>query len=287
MKHLLIIIIPALLLSSCISFHVTEKDLFNVNKVSRLNSDIKTEEVYFNTTDSVELYGWFVRCNNARGTFLYFGGDGYYIWNRFTPDIINALTSLKMNLMLIDYRGYGRSSGSPSIGGLYNDGYSAYIYLLSRGDIDTACIVVYGHSFGAFVATRVANAFPVSGIVLEGAISNAPDMRDAALENNAPWYIRWLVNIDADSAVLSLDNINEVNRMNCPMLILTGEKDNIAPPAMGKKIFETASSPVKSFIVIPDGEHKNLYFTNEGGRRDNYIKALSKFLDNVFSTQKH
>jgi fermentation-respiration switch protein FrsA (DUF1100 family) len=285
MKRLLIILTLPLLFSSCISYHITEKDLFKINKISRLNNDVHLEEIYFTTTDSVNIYGWFIKHKNARGTLLYFGGDGFFLWNSLTPDVINMLTSFKMNLMLIDYRGYGRSEGNPTIQGIYNDGNSTYKYLCSRGDVDSTRIIVYGHSLGTIVAIRLGNTSPVAGVVLEGVISNTKEMRDVALKYNAPWYLRWLVTIDADSVVMSLDNIKQVNNLNCPLLVVTGEKDNIAPPEMGKKVFEAAYSSIKRFEIIPNGEHKDLYFSNKGGRRDFYIKVLSKYLDDILGEQ--
>jgi fermentation-respiration switch protein FrsA (DUF1100 family) len=286
LKNLPLILISSFLFSSCISYHIAEKDLFSVSKVSKLSKDVQLEEINFTTSDSVNLYGWFSKTNNARGTFLYFGGNGFYVWNRLTPDIINVLTGLKMNLMLIDYRGFGKSGGTPSISGIYEDGYATYRYLCSRTDIDSTRIIVYGHSLGTFVATQVAKAYPVAGVILEGAISNAPDMRDAALQKNAPWYIRWLVNIDADSAVMRLDNTKQVKDMNCPLLVITGEKDDVAPPWQGKKIFETAPGPVKKFEIIPKGEHKDLYISNNDGRRDYYIRVLSKYLDDILGKEQ-
>ncbi|MBI2418463.1 MAG: alpha/beta hydrolase [Ignavibacteriales bacterium] len=260
--------------------------MFKINKVSKLNKDIQLEEVYFSTTDSVTLYGWFLKHKNARGTFLYLGGDGFYLWNRLTPDVINTLTSMELNLMLIDYRGYGRSEGTPTIQGIYKDGYSAYHYLCSRQDIDSTRIIVYGHSLGTFVATRVGNTCPVAGVVLEGAISNTSEMRDIALKNNAPWYLRWLVTINADSAVLSLDNIGQVKYLKCPVLVVTGENDNITPPEMGKRIY-TAAPGLKKFLeIIPKGEHKDLYFNNIDGRRVAYLKILSKYINSVLGEQK-
>jgi fermentation-respiration switch protein FrsA (DUF1100 family) len=84
---------------------------------------------------------------------------------------------------------------------------------------------------------------------------------------------------------MSLDNIKQVNHLNKPLLVVTGEKDNIAPPEMGKKVFEAASSSIKRFEIIPHGEHKDLYFSNGDGRRDFYIKVLSKYLDDVLDKQ--
>ncbi len=283
-KFYIVIFIP-FILSSCISFHISEKDLFNNRKISELNNDISLEENKIITSDNVKLHTWFVKHNNARGTFIYFGGDGFSLWNRLTPDVINILTQFKMNLMLIDYRGYGKSEGVPTIQGIYNDSFAAYKYVCSRKDIDSTKIIVYGHSLGTFVATQLSNAFPVAGVILEAGISNTSEMKDVALEQNAPWYLRWLVSIDADSTVINLNNLKQVKMLNSPILLVTGEKDNISPPEMGKKIWEVASSSNKRFEIIKNGEHKNLYFNNKGGRRDNYIKVVSEFIDDVLGAQ--
>jgi uncharacterized protein len=285
MKNTFLIFILSLLFSSCISYHVTEKDLFKINKVSKLNNNVSLEEVYFTTSDSVKLCGWFIKHKDSRGTLLYFGGDGFYLWNRLTPDVINVLTSLKMNLMLIDYRGYGRSEGEPSVKGIYEDGSATYKYLCSRKDIDSTRIILYGHSLGTFVAVHLANNSHTAGVVLEGVISSTTEMKDVALENNAPWYLRWLVNIDADSIVTGLDNLKQMPYIRQPLLVITGEKDNIAPPQMAQRVYQAAASSVKRFEIVPNGEHKDLYFSNKDGRRDYYNKALSNYLDSVLGTQ--
>ncbi len=285
MKYFLTILILTFILPSCISYHIAEKDLFNINKVSKLNDDIKLEEVYFETSDSLQLYGWFVKHNNPRGTFLYFGGDGFYLWNRLTPDVINMLTSFNMNLLLIDYRGYGRSEGSPTIQGIYKDGEAAYKYLCSRNDVDSTKIILYGHSLGTFVAVHLGSIHTTAGIILEAPISNASEMSDAVLNHYAPWYIRWLVNISADSTVLNLDNIKQIQKIKQPLLVITGSEDNLAPPKMGKKVYNAAHSSIKRFKIIPNGQHKNLYFNNKGGRREFFINAVSEYLNDVLNTK--
>ncbi|MGE5682119.1 MAG: alpha/beta hydrolase [Bacillota bacterium] len=285
MKHLLTVVLFSLFFSSCISYQIAEKDIFNSKKVSRLNDDLHFEDVYFPTSDSIKLNGWFIRGEKARGTILYFGGNGYYMMNRTTFDAINMFTDLKMNLMIVDYRGSGRSEGSPTIRGIYEDGFSAYKYLCSRKDIDTSKIVVYGHSLGSFVAMKVGCTHPVAGIILEGGISNSLDMRDAVLKASAPWYLRWLVKLDVDSTILGLDNVNEARSLKKPLLVITGEKDNIALPEMGRKIYDSAGSSFKRFEIVPNGEHPDLYFTKTDGRRDYYLKTLSRYLDEVFGKE--
>ncbi|MGE5431391.1 MAG: alpha/beta hydrolase [Syntrophomonadaceae bacterium] len=279
------VIIFSLLFSSCISYQIAEKDIFNSKKVSRLNDNLYFEDVYFTTSDSLRLNGWFIRSDEARGTLLFFGGNGYYMMNRTTFDAINMFTDLKMNLFIIDYRGSGRSEGSPTIQGIYEDGLSAYKYLCSRKDLDTSKIIVYGHSLGSFVAMRVGCTYPVAGVILEGGISNSLDMRDAVLKASAPWYLRWLVRLDADSTILGLDNVKQARNLKKPLLVITGEKDNIAPSEFGRKIYDSAASSLKRFEIVPNGEHPDLYFTKTDGRRDYYLKALSKYLDEVFGKE--
>lgn len=285
LKSLLLVVSFSLLFSSCITYQIAEKDIFNSKKVSRLNDKLHFEDVYFQTSDNLKLNGWFIRSEEARGTLLYFGGNGYYMMNRTTFDAINMFTDLKMNLMIIDYRGSGRSEGSPTIQGIYEDGISAYKYLCSRKDLDTSKIIVYGHSMGSFVAMKVGCTYPVAGVILEGGISNSLDMRDAALKASAPWYLRWLVRLDADSTILGLDNIKQARNLKKPLLAITGEKDNIAPPEFGRKICDSTVSTYKRFEIVPDGEHPDLYFTKTDRRRDYYIKALSKYLDEVLGKE--
>ena len=185
-----------------------------------------------------------------------------------------------MNLMLIDYRGYGLSEGSPTIKGIYKDSEATYKYLRSRDDVDSTKIILYGHSLGAFVTTNLAKKYTFAGLVLEGAISNATEMKDAALQAKAPWYIRWLVTIDADSSVLALNNLEQVKEIEIPLLIITGEKADLAPPTMGEEIMINAKSENKEFVIIPNWGHKNLCLSKDGSR-SKFNDVLSKFLDSV------
>ena len=285
MKYLLAIFILPVLLSSCISYHITEKDLFNSNKVSKLNEGLLLKEIYFETSDSVKLCGWFIKNDKAKGTFLYFGGNGFYLWNRLTPDVINTLTSFNMNLFLIDYRGFGRSEGTPTIQGLYNDGEAAYKYLCSRNDVDPTKIIVYGHSYGTFVALHVCNMHNVAGAVLQSPISNAQDMSDAVLKYYAPWYLRWLVSLSADSTVMNLDNLKQVHTIKQPILIFTGSNDKLTPPAMGQEVYDAALSTDKTLEIIPNGEHNDLFFSNKDGRRDYFIEVVNKYLKSIFDNK--
>lgn len=280
MRQILFFLVISILLSSCIPYHFSESDIFRARKVSKLNEGVVIKAVKFKTSDDIEISGRFAKVKNAKGTILYFGGNGFSLRNRSTNDVINFFTNLQINLMLIDYRGYGLSEGSPTIQGIYKDSEAAYKYLRSRDDVDSTKIILYGHSLGAFVATNLAKKYTFSGLVLEGAISNATEMKDAALQAIAPWYIRWLVTIDADSSVLALNNLEQVKEIKIPLLVITGEKDDLAPPAMGREIMINAKSKNKKFVIIPNWGHKSLWLSKDGSR-SKFNDVLSKFLDSV------
>jgi hypothetical protein len=280
MKQILIFLFLLFTFSCCIDYHITEKNLFYPRKVAKLDSKLQLEEVNFTTSDSVQINGWFIKQPHPEGTILFFGGNGFYIWSSYIFDIINTLSIFKMNILLIDYRGYDRSTGIPTINGIFEDGASAYRYLCSRKDLDSTRIIIYGHSFGSFVATRVGSIFPVAGVILEGGISNTSEMKDIYLKLNAPWYLRWIFNVEADSIVLSIDNLAQVRHLSKPLLIVTGANDQVAPPEMGKELYDSSASILKWFEIIKNGEHNDLYITNDG-RRENYIAVVSKFLNEV------
>jgi hypothetical protein len=99
-----IIVCLCLSLSSCISYHIVEKDVFYPRSIARLDQRLALEDVYLTTSDSIHLNAWFVKHPHAEGTMLYFGGNGFSLWNRVTSDVINTLSGFNMNVLLIDYR---------------------------------------------------------------------------------------------------------------------------------------------------------------------------------------
>jgi dipeptidyl aminopeptidase/acylaminoacyl peptidase len=283
MKIKLLFLILCFSFSSCIPYRIAEKELFHARKVTKLSDSLSIEDVYFTTSDSIKLNAWFIKQHNAKGTILYFGGNGFLLFSNFTLNVINTLSSFNMNILLIDYRGYGRSEGTPTLQGIYEDGRAAYKYLCSRPDVDSSRIIIYGHSLGTLVAAKIGCSQSAAGVILEGAISNAIEMKDA-VKSNTPWYVRWFVNLSADSSVLTIDNIQQVQHLTKPLLVIVGENDNLTPPEMGQKVCDAAASSNKRCEIIPKGEHSDLYFTDDG-RRDIYIKVVSRFLNSIFAVK--
>lgn len=273
-------IVLTMTLTSCVSRRIAEKDILYPVKIANLSDKLTLEDVTVVTDDSIHLDSWFVKNPNATGTILYCGGNGFSLHHRLTFDIINVLTGSRKNLLMFDYRGYGRSEGVTTLKGIQKDGEAALRYLCSRPDVNSRRIVLYGHSLGTFVALRLGISAPVSAVILQSPMTNAPEMKDALVRANVPWYARWLVRGDLDPNVLKLDNLEFISQSTVPLLILTGENDILTPVEMGRKLYEAGTSKQKRFEVVPRADHDDLFFTNDQ-RKQYYVKTVTEFLDSV------
>ena len=104
------------------------------------------EDVYFPAEKGIELNGWYIPSDSARGVILFCHGNAGNISDRL--DYIELFDSLGMDVFIFDYRGYGRSAGSPGEKGTYADADAAWIYLTETRNIDPESIVVIGRSLG-------------------------------------------------------------------------------------------------------------------------------------------
>ncbi|RMF62160.1 MAG: alpha/beta hydrolase, partial [Calditrichaeota bacterium] len=109
---------------------------------------LQAEDCFFKTSDGLTLHGWFVPHEAALGTLLWCHGNAGNLADRF--DNLLRLSHLPVNVFIFDYRGYGRSEGSPSENGIYLDAEAAYDYLRSRG-LRSERIIIFGRSLGGAV----------------------------------------------------------------------------------------------------------------------------------------
>jgi len=134
------------------------------------NYNLQYEEVLFSSKDGTNLYGWFILViGDAIGTIIYFHGNYGNLTYYFKQ--IYWLPSYGFNLFTFDYRGYGRSGGTPDRSGIYEDCVAAIEYMISRRDIDNGKIFVFAQSLGgANAITTIANNdfSGIGAIALEG-----------------------------------------------------------------------------------------------------------------------
>ncbi len=203
------------------------------------------EEVYFSAEDGVRLHGWFIPAPSARLNLLYFHGNAGNISGRV--DKIALLRTLGFNVLVFDYRGYGRSAGKPSELGLYRDGRAAYDLLAGRKDVGRLPIVLYGASLGGAVAVDVATHRRPAALITEETFTNAGDMARVYY----PVVPTFLLS-------LRLDSDRKLASIICPKLFIHSPQDEIVPMAVGRKLFAAAAGP-KEFLEV-EGGHNEIFF---------------------------
>ena len=216
------------------------------------------EDAWFAAVDGTRLHGWYVPLPQPRAVVLFCHGNGgnVALW----ADVLRILHDrMGVTAMGFDYRGYGRSQGTPSEAGVLADARAARTWLARRAGIAENRIVLMGRSLGGAVAVDLA-ADGARGLVLESTFTSMPEVGHAAL----PWLpVRTVMRTQ-------LNSLAKIRNYHGPLLQSHGTADRLIPYAMGRQLFEAANEP-KQFVAIPGGDHND-------PQTDEYYAALFAFL---------
>jgi fermentation-respiration switch protein FrsA (DUF1100 family) len=226
---------------------------------------LTSEEAPLTTEDGVGIHAWFLPVRDSRLTVLFASGNAGNISHRL--DRARLLQShLRTDVLLFDYRGYGRSAGSPDEEGTYRDARAAWRYLTETRGTPPERLILFGESLGAAVVLDLAISRPCRALILESPFTSIRDMAAAVL----PFFpVGPLLRT-------RYDNLAKIPRLHVPLLLLHGEADEIVPFAQARRLFSAAPEP-KRFFPIPRAGHNDTYLT--GG--DGYWRALAVFLDTL------
>lgn len=219
------------------------------------------ENVRIPTEDGVELHGWFLPHQDSQRVLLFFHGNAGNISHRGAS--IDVFHRLGLNVLIIDYRGYGKSQGKPSEPGLYRDAHAAWQHLTQERGYAPSDIVVFGRSLGGVVAAKLASATQPGALIVESSLSSA---KDAAREIFP--LLSWIVVLRFE-----LNAAEYVSRARCPVMVLHSPDDNVIPYDLGRKLFEAAPQP-KRFFELRGGHNEGFLLSQPG-----YERALGAFLD--------
>ncbi|TWT40017.1 Haloalkane dehalogenase [Phycisphaerae bacterium RAS1] len=219
-------------------------------------------DVAIPTRDGLKLHGWFLPAvGAAKATVLHFHGNAANVSAHIS--LVAWLPSQGFNVLMFDYRGYGRSEGRVTREGTIIDGHAALDFLLARPDVDCRRIVAYGQSLGGAVATVVAaERNEIRGVVLEATFSSY--RRIAAM------HVARLPGIGFFSGPLAAatissgrDPIDCIARLSPrPVLIIAGENDPICFPELGRELFDAAAEP-KEFWLAPGSDHLEILLDHD------------------------
>lgn len=202
---------------------------------------LEHRELELTTKDDERLHAWFVPRAEAVGAVLVCHGNAGSIEQRI--ELARAFHELGWSVLLFDYRGFGKSSGSPSEEGTYLDGEAAWAHLVEGEGLAPESIVLYGESLGVGVALELARRHPAAALIAESGFTSLPDMA-AAVYPFLP--ARWLARI-------RYDNLAKVAQLEMPLLILHSPADEIVPVAHAERLFAAAPEPKR--LVLTGGGH--------------------------------
>ena len=248
------------------------------------------ETVEIRTADGETLQAWWVPAEGARGTVLFFHGNAGNISHRL--DYLLMFNRLRYSTLIVDYRGYGGSTGTPSEEGTYRDAEAAWDYLRHARLAQPRDVVIAGESLGAAVATWLAAkislipdpspegrredrapAFPSEERTKAGMGPRAVALFStftSATDLGAEVY--WFLPVRLLSRI-GYDNRENLKRIRAPVFIAHSRDDDIVPYAHGKRLYEAASEP-KAFLEMRGGHNDGFIFT-----QSEWVAQLGAFLD--------
>ena len=261
---------PIAYIFSCILLFILQtRFIFQPTAIIQKTPDafnIPYEEVWLpitNKSGKIEkLHGWWIPGNSPpqsplvrefkKGDFkkvlLYLHGRGFNIGANINQSY--RFRQLGFSVLLIDYRGYGRSQGGfPNESQVYEDTETAYNYLVKQRKLSPSQIVLYGHSLGGAVAIELAIKHPeAAGLIVQSSFSSMADM----IEINA------LMRIFPARLLLTqrFDSLAKIPSLRMPVLFVHGTADPLIPATMSKILYAASSEP-KEFLLVPNAKHNN------------------------------
>jgi uncharacterized protein len=219
------------------------------------------EPVDIATTDGETLKAWWVPADGPRGTILFFHGNAGNMSHRL--DYLLMFSRLRYSTLILDYRGYGQSSGTPSEQGTYRDAEAAWDYLRHSRSVRHDDLVIAGESLGGAVAAWLAAMVPPRVLVLFSTFTSVSDL-------GAEMY--WFLPVRLINRI-GYDNLASLERVRAPLFLAHSRDDDVIPFSHGRKLFEAAAGP-KAFVEMRGGHNQGFIFT-----RPEWVAQLAAFLE--------
>lgn len=224
---------------------------------------LRYEALRIATDDGEELDAWFVPAREERAVLLFFHGNAGNISHRL--DSLRIFHGLGLSVLIIDYRGYGRSTGRPSELGTYEDARAAWRYLVEERAVPAQRIILFGRSLGGAVATWLATEQAPRGLIVESTFRSVPELAAGIY-----WFlpVRSLARIEYPAEAL-------MGSVRAPVLVVHSREDEIIPFHHGEALYSAAGSP-KTLLELRGG-HNTGFLASERV----YVQGLQAFLDGL------
>jgi alpha-beta hydrolase superfamily lysophospholipase len=264
------------LLLGCVA-HVNEKTLVHPRpgiKLADGNSgdgqwQIRSADIA--RPDGVTLYSALFSRPDATALVIYFGGNGFVIGDGY-QHVLNIYKNQPVDVLIVDHRGYGASTGSASINGMLSDAVPVYDYARALPAYRNKPIIVHGHSLGSFMAGEIARQRKLDGLVLESSATTAEDWVQEFADTYA--LVRSGV-VDGD--LKGKGNLSVMATLDEPVLIVVGEKDKTTGSEMSSKLFAAANVPAdqEELLIVPKAGHIDAALSEAYGQAFSRLLARS------------
>ena len=200
------------------------------------------QDLWLTTADGLRIHAWWMPQPGAGAVTLFLHGNAGNVTHRAST--LRQIAAAGNSALLLDYRGYGRSEGSPTERGLYRDADAAYDWLIAQGWSANG-IIIHGESLGTAVATDLAARRPCAGLILEAPFPSARAVAAHVLPILGPLLV-W-----------GFDTRAKIAHVHAPLLIIHGTADEVIAFALGREVFVAASQP-KTLLAISGAHHNDI-----------------------------
>ncbi|MCP5110004.1 MAG: alpha/beta hydrolase [bacterium] len=226
-----------------------------------IQPEIGAEDVWLTTPDGLKLHGWWKQAPGSDLVTLYLHGNAGNVSHRGSHMV--EIAAAGSSVLVLDYRGYGKSEGKATEKGFYTDAETAYRHLLDTG-YAAKRILLHGESLGCAVAVELASRVETAGVILEAPFTSASEAAGSVVPFLGPLVVR------------GFDSKERITSISTPLLIIHGDADEVIDFELGKSLFEAAAEP-KDFWVIPGANHNNI--VEHAGPE--YATRLQRFYENL------
>jgi len=229
------------------------------------DSGLFYEDLMLKTSDGIKISAWYIHAENPKATLLFFHGNGGNISYRI--EFIEMFYSLNISTFIIDYRGYGKSEGSPTEEGTYLDSEAAWDYLVNEKNTDPSSIVIYGKSLGGPIAARLAEKHNPAALILDSTFTST---KDIAVKLYPFLPVKKFFKFEYDT-------VRYLKGVDCPILIIHSIDDSYIPFSHAEKLFDTVDGEKE--LVETRGDHNTSFMISRQIYKnsiDNILKVLTK-----------
>lgn len=205
------------------------------------------EERWITTSDGVRIHAWYASAGESAPVLVWSHGNGGNIGGR--GEVLLALRQRGLSVLAYDYRGYGKSDGTPDEAGAYRDALAAYDSEIARGT-PADRIICFGESLGGAVSIKLATERRCAGVAV---VSTFTNLRDVARGHFGPLSM---------FAGNRFDSLARVGALAAPLLVAHGDRDEIVPFALGEALYAAARDP-KQFLRVEGAHHNDIFASRE------------------------